>query len=577
MKNIFSKTNKKRNKIMSALTVALIVLTVVLNLLFTYYGQKHTIFADETPEGLYTPTDKFIEECKFLNDVKDENGEKATVKIIFCNDRDYIEENMVSRVTYFVAKRLASVYDNLEIENVNVILNPTAVAKYKTTSLSEILPSDIIVAYGDRYRIMGASKMWVTGSDKTLFSYNGEYRLLGLLKSVTALGMPNAYFVINNGETHYDPDRKETGYIDADGNFVKVTDEKYLLDGFANLLAARGLTIKLLDLSKADRIPDDCALLIINNPKRDFTYDEDRLDEFYYVSDTEKLDRYLVEKQGAIMVNKDYKTTLPVFEDFLHEWGFDFSNAIVKDEVDSIKDEQNTNTQLISKYNSDETSYGYAIYGDFAALGSAPITVFTNAGAIKCAFPTSASQQEQGTPNASKNFVSFLTSSANAQLYSKNDLSNDYTAPMDDTGSYNLAALSIRNEIDTEKDEKTYSYFFCTASDEFFSNLLLNNPVYANYDVLSSLIDNISRIDMFGSMEIGGTSFNSSSFGGKQLVSSAMNEVDKNIFSPDGKEIVRVTKGINTADKVILTVIIFAVPTAIAVLGVVVRIKRKFL
>jgi hypothetical protein len=37
---------------------------------------------------------------------------------------------------------------------------------------------------------------------------------------------------------------------------------------FADLLTERGLNIKTLELSAVDKIPDDCAVLIINNPQR---------------------------------------------------------------------------------------------------------------------------------------------------------------------------------------------------------------------------------------------------------------------------------------------------------------------
>jgi hypothetical protein len=575
----FKKTGAKRNKLFSLLTLSVLILALALNFLFTYFGQKHTLFLDTTPEGLYSPTDKFIEECAFLDEIAAKEDGTSEIKVIFCSDPDILIENTGTRATYFTLVRLASIYKNLKIETVNVQTNPTAVAMYKATSLSTILPTDIIFAYGDRYRIINAQKMWTKGSSGTLFSYNGEYRIAGILKSVTAIDMPSAYFLIGHGETYFDPNTNHTynSLLDAQGKPVPVTDKDASLESFAALLSARGLEIKLLDLSKHERVPEDCALLIINNPTEDFTYDETRLDELSYVSDIEKIDRYLVMNQGAVMINKDYAVTLPNFENFLYEWGFEFDNTQVKDSIFSLEDESNTQSLIISEYNKDENSYGYAIYGSFASLSSSPITVFSDSGAIKPSFLDGIYDSEAGTPNTHKRFVEFLSSSKNAMKYGKNELTGKYDAPASEAGVHTLAALSIRSEINTYTSEEVYSYLFCTASAEFFTNKLVSNASFANYDVLSGLIDNISRIDLFGSLDIGGTSPNSNSFGGKQLVSTDIGTEDTKVYTPDGKDVLRINHRITNAEIGFYTAVVLLIPIALAIYGTVRLIKRRCL
>jgi hypothetical protein len=200
----FNKAKSKRNTIFAVLTSLIITLGIAVNFLFTYLGTNNTLFLDLTPEDLYTPTDKAIEECAFLDEIAKKETGANEVKIIFCSDPDYLINNIETRATYYTAKRLSSVYKNLKIETVNVENNPTAVAMYKATSLSEIKPSDIIFVYGDRYRIINSAKMWTKGSSGEMFAYNGEYRMVGLLKSVTAIDMASAYFVVGHGETYYD-------------------------------------------------------------------------------------------------------------------------------------------------------------------------------------------------------------------------------------------------------------------------------------------------------------------------------------------------------------------------------------
>jgi hypothetical protein len=94
---------------------------------------------------------------------------------------------------------------------------------------------------------------------------------------------------------------------------------------------------------------------------------------------------------------------------------------------------------------------------------------------------------------------------------------------------------------------------------------------------MMALINNISRVDVYASLELGGTSLNSSSFGGKQLVSTKLSTEDTEVFAPDASDIIKVNFGISTTEKVVYTVIVAAVPFAILIAGAVVCIRRKFL
>ena len=554
------KGKSRRSRIFAAVTLASILVIVALNLLLTYIGVGNTFFADLTPEGLYTLTDGMKNECKFLDDLDSGTGGKK-VKITFCTDPDYLTSSIIARTTYFMALQLRDEFPSVEVETVNVAMNPTAVAKYKTTSLSKISASDVIISYGDRYRIVNVENFWTVGSDGTYFSYNGEYKMATILRSVTLANekQPTAYFLTDHGETYFDPDNPES----ADS--LKAGE-------LASLLYETGLKIANLKLSEVQEIPDDCALLIINNPRVDFTYDADALDRLDYVSDTEKLDRYLVSKQGAIMVAKDYAITLPVLEDFLSEWGFDFGSSVVKDEEASIAGTDGKH--IVTVYDDNEESYAYAIYGDFASLTSSPRTVISNTGYIKNSFNESESVNEPGTPNITKTFCKFLTTSAGAKAYLEKADGVELEA---DEGSHTLAAVTARAAFNTVTAEYTYSYVFCANSADFFSNSLIGSATYANYDIVSALANNISRVDYYASTEIGGTSLNSSSFGGKQLVSTELSTEDKNVYSPDASKIIKVNKGISNTEKIVYAVIVAIAPVAILIVGTVVCVKRKFL
>lgn len=571
MKKRLFKLQSNRSKIFSVITPLIIVAVIALNLVLTYFGVQKTIFLDMTPEGLYTLSDAMIEECDtmFAKLAEEESDKKVTVT--FCTDPDYLISSIDSRMTYFMALKLQNRYPELfEVKTENVFLNPTSVSQYKTTSLSTIDSDDIIVSYGDRYRIASHKYFWVKGNTDYSY-YNGEYRIATMMRSVTSISHPVAYFVTDHGESYYDPENPDTEMSKS-------------LSEFASLLTKRGLDIKLLNISELEdrRIPDDCALLIINNPRTDFTYDSDRLDEFAYVSDTEVIDRYLVMRQGAVMVAKDYDVHLPVFENFLHEWGFDFSDTIVKDTEASLIDPETgkkTETCLIASYDTDAESYGYALYGSYADLSSAPLTVFENAGSVKCSFTETTAKSEDGTGNVTKQYAPFLTTSSTAQHYLKDGYVDS------EAGQFDLAAVCARTEHDSVANVSSYSYVFCVNSPSFFSSDFIADPSYANADILSAVVDNISRIDDHASMDLGALSFNSASGGGKYVIPMNMSEDNVTLYSnkfvdndPDkDRLVIKMNHGISMANKVVFTVAISLVPIALVVLGTVIVVKRRYL
>ncbi len=553
MKNSIFKGKSTRTKIFSVITIVGIVLLLGLNLGLTYLGGQKLIIADLTPEGFYTISDKMLETCHAILD-PDENGQTKEIKITFCTDPDYLVSSDSMRATYFMALSLQNKFDNVTVETVNVTLNPTAVSMYKTTSRDEIKSSDVIFSYGAKYKIADATGFWTSDN----FSYNGEYRVASILASLTAINRPVAYFTTDHGETYYDPANPDS-------------DMSMSLGTFADLLSERGLEIKTISISEVDSIPEDCALLIINNPRVDFDADENKLNSFEYVSDLEKLDRYLMRDYGAVMLNKSYDVTLTDLENFCKEWGIVFGNAQVFDPENALfttMGGESDDSEFAGVYDPDELNFGYAYYGGYSNLLSAPKMVFSNTGYVYCSLDLGETTMEPGNKYGSRNYAAFIGTSEEAY---------NYVGNATDTSVKTLVAAGVRKNLDSYTSENTSSYIFCSSSPDFFSEKLLNNPSYANYDILAAVVSNISRTDMYASIELGGLSLNSPSFGGKQSLSTELSESPTKIYTWDGKNVVKYNKGLDMTAMIIYTVIVMAVPVAVATLGIVVFIKRKFL
>lgn len=553
MNNQKAKNRKTGQRLIGLIGAICIAAVLVLNVLFVGLGINAGLYLDMTPEGLYTLTDTMKDQLSYLNELTDD---ERKLKITFCTDPDYLIASQSMRVPYFMALDLANTYDVVEVETVNVAYNPTAVSKYKATSLSEITSGDIIVSYGDRYRVVSLQSFWVADSNNVVWAYNGEYKMASIIMSVTSKNRPKAYFVTGHGETYYDTSAPESE------TSIK---SAYLYD----LLTERGLEVKTVNLSEVDRVPEDCVLLVINNPTSDYVADPDRLDEYGYVSETEKLDRYLVSNHGAIMAAKDHAVTLPNLEAFLYDWGFDIGTDTVNDESNYLVSEDGGYGKVLGVYDSDSDSYGSAIYESFTALGNgAPSMVFDNTGHILPAYGDTWSAPEAGTYAVSRNYAPLFYTTSNAKSYK---VGAGGALEVNNEGIMHLAGVTTRLEIDSYTAEYKYSYVFAAPSGGFFSNDMLGNTSYANYDIVSALVENISRVDEYASIELGGTSYNSPNLGGKPFLETDMSSSD--VYDGD----VIAVHGVSTTDIVLISVLLMAIPLAVIAVGVAVRIRRKFL
>lgn len=560
LSSLFAPSTRRRT--FAVLTVVMLVLALAINIGLPYLVRYSQLYLDTTPEGLYTLTDRMVEECdKLFSQHSLDDGE---IKIVFCADSDQLISSAPARAVYFMALQMQRKFDCFSVETVNLTYEPSAVAAYKTTSLSTISETDVILVHGDTYRITNIDSFWTTAGD-AYWSYNGEYKLASMLLSL--LGTQRvAYFVTGHQETVYDVEDP-------------TSEQSLSCATLYDLLVERGLRVDTLDLKdlaeKKGEIPEDCALLIINNPREDFSSDA-ALDSYYDRSECEIIDRYLVGRQGALMVAKDYRITLKNLENYLFEWGYSFGDTLVKDEKESLADPDNTDTVLVGQYNTDEGSYGYAIYGDFAALASSPSAIVSDSGYIRCSFDEAQQVREDGDFYTYRTYAPFLTTSDAAKTYAYDSVAGDYVALDNKSGILDLCAASVRQTTDSQSSESKYSYVFAAASASFFSEELLSNTSYANYDVVSSLVHNIARVDEHASMDLGGTSLNSSSFGGKQLLDTSIATKKTDVYNA-ALEVVETNYALKSGMKVFIIVVTLLPAAAALTVGIAVAIRRRYL
>ena len=94
---------------------------------------------------------------------------------------------------------------------------------------------------------------------------------------------------------------------------------------------------------------------------------------------------------------------------------------------------------------------------------------------------------------------------------------------------------------------------------------------------INTVVSGISRTDRYASIELGGLSANSPSYGGKQTLSTAMKDTSWKVYSADAKEVIETNSAMTESLKTTYTVIIMCVPAIVLILGIAVFIRRKYL
>ena len=427
------------------LTVCFIAVVIIVNVIFTALANKFSLYIDMTSEGIYTISDAAKE---LLEDVDQE------VKIIFCEDPDYIDSYSVeTRLMRSAAERFEKEFDFIKVEYINSVKEPHLVSKYITTKAGGITtginPTSIILESGTEFRVYAPQAFFTYAEeDRSLFADNSERKLVSGILSVTAAEYPIAYLTRGHGES------------------IEPSNPLYIT------LADAGFDVRTIDLS-SEEIDENTRLIIINDPKYDFLSGGDKMSEI------EKIDRYLA-KYGTLMVFKDPNTQkLPNLEEFLYEWGIVFEDTVVKDTNRSISID---GYSIVAEYVKD--TLGGSIFTDISKLASPPKTIFERVSPISIAPIYTQAKDEQGNPlgaytyygnNANRDLSAMLISSPTSVATRNNEV-------VDEKGSYNL--MVICRDTRMIENESYSSYVIAAGTSNFTASKYLISNVYANEEIL---------------------------------------------------------------------------------------------
>ncbi len=447
--SVFKNKKFKYGATSVAFTCACIALVIVFNVLFSALANKFLWSIDMTEEQLFSLSDTSKDLLKDMD--KD-------ISITFCMPLDILETSERTNLVYQCAKEYERNFENVKIECVDIITNPTLVEKYANTTSSAITQESIIVTTGDDFRTFTLSSMFATDSNTgEEIAFSGEVRFTTAMLQLSA-EKPIAYFTVGHGET--------TGSEDSRCSLWSLFDEA-------------GYDVRTIDLTK-EEFDAEAQVLIINAPKYDFLGIGNETDEISKIGNF--LDK--TGTPGNLMVFVDPTTPdLPELEALLEEWGIKIEDAVIKDSQNSLSSD---NLKLNAYYSTE--SLGSQLTQNLQEMDSLPKTVSNYTRPLSIIWPTDSQRgltkyegYSQVTNTLASRYASpILMSYDTAVAYSINDANTVF----EEKAPYHLMTITRQSQI---VDNVEYSsYVMVTGSTEFASDAYLNNVTYANDEILYS-------------------------------------------------------------------------------------------
>ena len=268
----------------SAVTVLVVVLAVLLNLIVRAVPTKYTEF-DLSEAGLYTLSGS-------SKDIAHALTQDVTIYYL-------AETGSEDAIITKLLDRYASESSHIKWETKDPAVYPTFAAQYGVQSAEN---GSLILVSGEKSAVLAASDLYdydysdyyTTGSYSVTFG--GENKLTAAIYRITSGEELHAYYTTNHGEQR-------------------------LTDTLTDALEGQNLSVSPLDLL-TDTIPDDCDLLIINDPQQDLASAGGLVDEMSAL-------RAYLKNGGHLMLTTDSYYSTPNLDALMAEFGLTRTPGLV--------------------------------------------------------------------------------------------------------------------------------------------------------------------------------------------------------------------------------------------------------
>ena len=260
----------------AAIAVAVIVLAVLVNLIVRAIPSKYTEF-DLSEAGLYTLSDS-------SKQVADNLTQDVTIYYLAQTGS---EDQIISKLL----DKYAAESSHITWELKDPAVYPTFATQYGAQDLTS---GGLILVCGDQSKVLDTANLYdydysdyaTTGAANVTF--DGEHEITSAIYQLTSGESRHVYYTTNHGE-------------------------QALTSTLTDALESQNLTVSALDLL-SQTIPEDCDLLIINDPAQDFSGAGSLVDELGQL-------RSYLSNGGKVMLMSNFYYSTPNLDAVMAEFG----------------------------------------------------------------------------------------------------------------------------------------------------------------------------------------------------------------------------------------------------------------
>ena len=289
---------KRRRKIglLSVIsTIIVIAAVIVVNYFVDYVANRYVLEIDMTPTSEYEISQETVQLLETLS-------EPITITVL-SDETDYENDEDLRRLPK-VFQRYAQLSDGMvTIKYINAVSNPAIFTQYD--ELGDLSTGDIIVESEKRFKSMSpydlleytaaSSSSNTTGSSYYVTGLRAEQKLTSAILYVIANKVPKAAYITGHQETTN-------------------------LEEMESLLTSGNYQVDKINLMTAGEIPSDVDMLIMSQPKGDYTAEEINL-----------IDEFLNAGGRMIVTYASDTPEMPNLEEYFEEWGVSYEDSLIYD------------------------------------------------------------------------------------------------------------------------------------------------------------------------------------------------------------------------------------------------------
>lgn len=440
------KINTKKLKygtVATVITVIVIVMVVLLNVIVSALGERYDLKFDLTPNKNFEISQETVDYLAKLNE---------NVEICTTVDELFFEtnENIYYRQAYEVLKKYAQNSSKIEVNFVDMTVNPTYVEKYKQYYSGSINEYSVVVFNKDsnRIRVVSINDLFNTEIDYYYYTQN-------IVSSKAEQVLTSALMYVT------DPDPKTAVYLN-------VMSQSTSGGNISDMLETNGFDVVTVD-PLTEEIPADADLIVINSPLNDFS--EELIGKLYDFM--ENGGNY---GKSMIYIASVSQNATPNIYAFIKEWGIGIGDGIIAE----------NNAQNRISASSPYSILTYIDSNDFS--GGIPSETITNPVAVPNSRPLEMLFDHFGNIDA----VSLLNTSETAFVMTNEMIEQiAETNEMPDITEKSTSVMAISRKYAFVDNIQTYSNLLVLGSDYILDGSLTNKTYYNNGDYFISIVNKI--------------------------------------------------------------------------------------